>query len=69
MRRKICFRKRTFRFIGDGRHFHDQLERSARGRHGRVVYDLREDFGAEPAAVREPFRFYLERFAVRDEVM
>jgi hypothetical protein len=45
------------------------LEGHARGRHGRVVYDLREDFGAEPARVREPFGFYLERFAVRNEVV
>jgi len=34
-----------------------------------VVYDLREDFGAEPARVREPFGFYLERFAVKTEVV
>lgn len=44
------------------------LAEHARGRHGQVVYDLREDFGAEPARVREPFAFYLERFAVRSEV-
>ena len=44
------------------------LDDHARGKHGRVVYDLREDFGAEPKGVREPFGFYLERFAVRDEV-
>ena len=41
----------------------------ARGKHGRMVYDLREDFGAEPARVREPFEFYLERFAVQNEVI
>jgi Sulfotransferase family len=45
------------------------LEGHARGKHGRVVYDLREDFGADPARVREPFGFYLERFAVQNEVM
>jgi hypothetical protein len=44
------------------------LQGHARGRHGRVVYDLREDFGAEPSRVREPFGFYLERFAVENEV-
>ncbi len=33
-----------------------------RGRDGRVVYDLRADFGLEPAAVRERFSFYLDRF-------
>jgi len=30
-----------------------------RRKHGQVAYDLRADFGAEPAAVREPFDFYL----------
>jgi hypothetical protein len=44
------------------------LGEHARGKHGRVVYDLREDFGAEPARVRDPFEFYLERFAVQKEV-
>jgi hypothetical protein len=39
-----------------------------RGKHGRVVYDLREDFGAEPKRVREAFDFYLERFPVQIEV-
>ena len=39
-----------------------------RGREGQVVYDLRRDFGAEPAAVREPFGFYFERFPVKMEV-
>jgi hypothetical protein len=40
-----------------------------RGRGGRVVYDLRGDFGLEPPEVRERFAFYLERFPqVRDEV-
>jgi Sulfotransferase family len=51
------------------REIRSHLEDHARGRHGRVVYDLREDFGAEPARVREPFAFYLERFAVENEVM
>lgn len=44
------------------------LDDHARGRHGRVVYDLREDFGAEPTAVREPFDFYLDRFPIEVEV-
>jgi hypothetical protein len=38
-----------------------------RGKHGKVVYDLRGDFGIEPAAVRKRFGFYFERFAVRQE--
>ncbi len=44
------------------------LRAHPRGAEGRVVYDLRADFGADPAAVREPFAFYLERFPVRVEV-
>jgi hypothetical protein len=39
----------------------------ARGRDGQVVYDLRQDFGADPAALRAPFGFYLDRFAVQEE--
>ena len=33
-----------------------------RGKKGRVVYDLRGDFGLEPDEVRSRFSFYLERF-------
>ncbi len=44
------------------------LSAHARGKHGRVVYDLRADFGAEPARVREPFRFYMDRFPIETEV-
>ena len=39
-----------------------------RGRDGQVVYDVRRDFGADPAELRAPFGFYLDRFAVREEV-
>jgi hypothetical protein len=38
-----------------------------RGKHGRVVYDLKEDFGVDPDALRERFRFYVERFPVKAE--
>jgi hypothetical protein len=44
------------------------LSAHPRGVEGQVVYDLRRDFGAEPAAVREPFGFYFERFPVKTEV-
>ena len=50
------------------REIRSHLESHGRGRHGRVVYDLREDFGTEPARVREPFGFYLDRFAIQNEV-
>jgi hypothetical protein len=46
----------------------DYLREHPRGKEGQVVYDLRRDFGAEPAAVREPFAFYFERFPVKVEV-
>jgi hypothetical protein len=39
-----------------------------RGKHGQVVYDLHGDFGLEPAAVRDRFGFYFDRFpGVRPE--
>tara|TARA_B100001540_G_scaffold305450_1_gene316402 strand:- start:357 stop:1625 length:1269 start_codon:yes stop_codon:yes gene_type:complete len=44
------------------------LDAHPRGRHGQVVYDLRGDFGVEPAQLRERFQFYLDRFPVRVEV-
>jgi hypothetical protein len=40
-----------------------------RDRHGRIVYDLRADFGREPADVRRPFDFYLERYPLPEEVV
>jgi len=43
------------------------MHENPRGKHGRVVYDLRADFGIEPAALRRRFAFYLERFAVKLE--
>ncbi len=39
-----------------------------RGKHGQVVYDVREDFGADPAKLREPYSFYMDRFPLRVEV-
>ncbi|MFN8036905.1 MAG: sulfotransferase [Acidimicrobiia bacterium] len=38
-----------------------------RGKHGQVVYDLRGDFGLDPAEVRDRFGFYFKRFGVRAE--
>ena len=38
-----------------------------RGKHGQVVYDLRGDFGVRPAALRERFQFYFDRFDVNAE--
>jgi hypothetical protein len=39
-----------------------------RGKHGRVEYDLRGDFGLDPDRVRARFDYYFERFHVRAEV-
>jgi len=44
------------------------LEAHPRGKEGQVVYDVRKDFGVEPSALRAPFDFYLDQFAVREEV-
>ena len=38
-----------------------------RGKFGRVLYDLRADFGIDPAALRRRFAFYRERFPVQVE--
>ena len=38
-----------------------------RGKFGRVIYDLRGDFGVDPADLRRRFGFYLERFPVQIE--
>lgn len=45
------------------------LDGNPRGRDGRVVYDLRADFGIEPAELYERYAFYFEAFPqVRREV-
>jgi hypothetical protein len=47
---------------------HDFLDQHPAGQHGKVVYDLRRDFGRTPEEVRSHFDFYLERFPVKVEV-
>jgi hypothetical protein len=47
---------------------HRFLADHPRGRYGQVRYNLRRDFGLEPAAIRERFQFYLDRFPVPIEV-
>jgi hypothetical protein len=47
----------------------DHMASHTRGRFGQVVYDLRADFGADPADVRARFSEYFEAFPrVRVEV-
>jgi len=45
------------------------LAGNPRGKDGRLVYDLRGDFGLEPADLRERFAFYYDAFSqIRPEV-
>ena len=44
------------------------IDAHPRGKDGQVVYDVRNDFGADPAELRKAFDFYLEKFPVRIEV-
>jgi hypothetical protein len=54
---------------GARRAFETYLAGNPRGKEGRVVYDLRNDFGIDPAALRERFAFYYEAFPqIRKEV-
>ncbi len=39
-----------------------------RGKHGRIVYNLQDDFGVSPEQLREHFDFYFRQFPVRPEV-
>ncbi|MCP5055420.1 MAG: sulfotransferase [bacterium] len=43
------------------------MEANPRGKHGRIAYDLKADFGVDPGELRERFAFYYERFPVRVE--
>jgi hypothetical protein len=44
------------------------MESHGQGHSGRIVYDLRSDFGAEPATLRQRYAEYLELFPVEAEV-
>ena len=43
------------------------MAENPRGKHGRLEYDLRGDFGLDPAAVRSRFDYYFERFPIAVE--
>jgi hypothetical protein len=43
------------------------LEENPRGKHGRIVYNLQDDFGINPEILRERFSFYFEQFPVQAE--
>lgn len=49
--------------------FEATIAANQRGKHGQLVYNLREDFGLNPNDIRDRFAFYFERFPeVRVEV-
>jgi hypothetical protein len=39
-----------------------------RGKHGKVVYALKQDFGVDPDELRQRFQFYFDAFPARPEV-
>lgn len=43
------------------------LELHPRGKEGRIIYDLKKDFGVDPADLREHFKFYFNRYAIKAE--
>ena len=46
---------------------HAYMAEHPRGVHGSVSYHIEEDFGVDPAALAEEFRFYVDRFGVTVE--
>jgi hypothetical protein len=49
------------------RRINDYLNANPRGKHGRVIYDLKGDFGVDVPALRRRFQFYCDRFPVQRE--
>ena len=43
------------------------MQANPRGKHGRIVYDLKGDFGVDRDELRERFGFYFDRFPVEVE--
>ena len=43
------------------------IDAHPRGKEGKMVYDLKGDFGVDPAALRERFSFYFDQFPVQAE--
>jgi len=43
------------------------MTENPRGKHGRLAYDLRRDFGLDPEVVRARFGYYFDRFPVAVE--
>jgi hypothetical protein len=45
----------------------DYMAANPRGKHGRIVYDLKDDFGVDRDELRERFGFYFDRFPIEVE--
>ena len=45
----------------------DFIHNHPRDKHGRVAYDLQEDFGVDPNRLRQRFEFYFRQFPVQAE--
>jgi len=43
------------------------MDANPRGKHGRIVYDLKADFGVDRAELQQRFAFYFDRFPIRAE--
>jgi hypothetical protein len=43
------------------------VDEHPRGKHGRVIYNLKEDFGVDPEQLRQRFDFYFQQFPVQAE--
>ena len=43
------------------------LDNNPRGKHGRVIYNLKRDFGVDPDELRQRFDFYFRQFPVQAE--
>jgi hypothetical protein len=42
----------------------DFMAKNPRGKHGRILYDLKADFGVEREELKKRFDFYFERFPI-----
>lgn len=43
------------------------MSENPRGKHGRIVYDLKADYGLDRDELRERFAFYFDKFSIRAE--
>jgi hypothetical protein len=43
------------------------IDNHPRGKYGQIEYNLKRDFGIEPAELREKFKFYFDAFSIKVE--